>query len=234
MVEVIEDEEDRVGARVIRQKIIRTDDAQYPSGYCYALHYGYVDGRGTILRYDNENQTPGRHERHTEDDVTEIEFSDYLRTPRPIPPQNRPSSMTDNTLKITFKQQEQHRDAARERLKRAEAGERGDAIEQDVRFILNFETYDDIARLMRTSNLELIKAVVEHQPDSIRSAAAAVDRDYREVHRNLKELEDLGVIEFEAAGQGKKPVLRGGAETIDFSIQFPGPPESEELTGASV
>ena len=142
--------------------------------------------------------------------------------------------MTDNTLKITFKQQEQHRDAARERLERAEAGERGDAIEQDVRFILNFETYDDVACLMRTSNLELIKAIVEHQPDSIRSTAAAVDRDYREVHRNLKELEDLGVIEFEAAGQSKKPVLRAGAETIDFSIQFPSQPESEELTGASV
>ena len=142
--------------------------------------------------------------------------------------------MTDNTLKITFKQQEQHRDAARERLERAEAGERGDAIEQDVRFILNFETYDDVARLMRTSTLELIKAIVEHQPDSIRQAAAAVDRDYREVHRNLKELEDLGVIEFETAGQGKKPVLRAGAEHIDFSIRFPSPPESEELSGASV
>ena len=32
MVKVIEDEEDRVGGRVIRRKIIRTDDAQYPSG----------------------------------------------------------------------------------------------------------------------------------------------------------------------------------------------------------
>ena len=142
--------------------------------------------------------------------------------------------MTDSTLKITFKQHDKHRNAARERLERAEAGERGDAIEQDVRFILNFEAYDDVARLMRTSNLELIEAIVEHQPDSIRAAAAAVDRDYREVHRNLKELENLGVIEFESAGQGKKPVLRAGAENIDFSIRFPNTPESEELTGASV
>ena len=76
--EVIEDEEVRVGARVIHRKIIRTNDAQYPSGYRYALHYGYVDGRGTILRYDNENQTPGRHERHTEDDISKIEFPGML------------------------------------------------------------------------------------------------------------------------------------------------------------
>lgn len=75
---VIEDQEDREGARVVRRKIIRTDDPQYPSGFRYALHYGYVDGRGTILRYDNENQTPGRHERHTQDEVTEIEFPGML------------------------------------------------------------------------------------------------------------------------------------------------------------
>jgi len=142
--------------------------------------------------------------------------------------------MTTDTLKITFKQDAQHREDARERLERAEAGERDDAIEQDARFILNFETYDDVARLMRTSNLELVEAIVEVQPDSIRGAASAVGRDYREVHRNLKELEALGVIEFEAAGQGKKPILRAGAENIDFSIQFPSQSENGELTGASV
>lgn len=71
---VIEDVENRVDNRVIRHKIIKTDDPQYPSGYRYALHYGYTDGQGTILRYDNENETVGRHECHTVDDVTKIEF----------------------------------------------------------------------------------------------------------------------------------------------------------------
>jgi len=71
---VIEDVEDRIKNRVIRRKIIKTNDSQYPSGYRYAFHYGYTDGRGTILRYDNENETVGRHECHTSDGVTEIEF----------------------------------------------------------------------------------------------------------------------------------------------------------------
>ena len=71
---VIEDVEDRVGSRVIRRKIIKTDAPQYPSGYRYVLHYGYTDGRDTILRYDNENETAGRHECHTPAGVTEIEF----------------------------------------------------------------------------------------------------------------------------------------------------------------
>lgn len=129
--------------------------------------------------------------------------------------------MTENTLKITYGQREEHRDAARERLERAEAGEEGDAIEQDVRRILNFEEYSDIERLMRVSNLELLEAIATERPESIRQAAALVDRDYRDVHRNLQELESLGVIEFETDGQSKRPQLRGGAETIDFSIRFP-------------
>lgn len=72
--EVVEDVEVREGVRVVRRRIIRTDDPQYPSGFRYSLHYGYVDGRGTVLRYDNENETIGRHERHDADGVTSIDF----------------------------------------------------------------------------------------------------------------------------------------------------------------
>lgn len=76
--EVVEDVEERHGHRVVRRKIIKTDDPQYPSGFRYALHYGYTDGRGVILRYDNENETPGRHERHTPDGVARIDFPGML------------------------------------------------------------------------------------------------------------------------------------------------------------
>lgn len=72
--EVIENTEDRMGETVVRRKIYCTDDPKYPSGYRYALQYGFLDGQGVILRYDNENQTPGRHERHTPDGIEEIEF----------------------------------------------------------------------------------------------------------------------------------------------------------------
>jgi predicted transcriptional regulator len=139
----------------------------------------------------------------------------------------------NDTLKITFQQRETHREAAAERLRRAEAGEEGEAIEQDVRFILNFEEYEEIDRLMRTSNLELIQAIATEHPDSIRETAAIVDRDYSDVHRNLSELESLGVIEFESDGQGKRPILRRGASNVDVSIQFPQSADDGEAPGAS-
>lgn len=128
--------------------------------------------------------------------------------------------MTTNTLEITFGQAENQRAAARERLQRAEAGEGGDAIEQEARFVLNFEDFADVERLMRTSNLTRLEVIVDERPDSIRQTAQVVGRDYREVHRNLEELEALGVVEFEPQGSSKKPILRGGAETIDFSFSI--------------
>lgn len=140
--------------------------------------------------------------------------------------------MTTNTLKITFRQVNDHRDAARERLRRAEAGETGDAIEQDARFILNFEDFDEVEMLMRTSNLSLLEAIVDKQPESIRQVTTVVDRDYKEVHRNLEELEALGVIEFEQNGASKKPILRGGADSINFSFNI-GRGAANDQTGAS-
>mgnify|MGYP006441106929 CR=1 FL=1 len=141
--------------------------------------------------------------------------------------------MTENTLKITFQQAEQQRKAARERLQRAENGEADNAIEQDVRSIVNFEDFDDIALLMRTANLKLIETIVAEEPASIRELADVVDRDYREVHRNLSELEALGVIEFTDDGPRKKPILRDGAANIDFSIRFPRTTNRNSTSGVS-
>ncbi|WP_455549916.1 HVO_A0114 family putative DNA-binding protein [Haloarcula japonica] len=45
----------------------------------------------------------------------------------------------------------------------------------------------------------------------MRETARLVERDYKEVHRNLKELEAIGVIEFATDGNSKRPILREGA-----------------------
>ena len=137
--------------------------------------------------------------------------------------------MTDSTLRITFKKADEHRDAARQRLERADRGAADDAVEQDARFILNLETYDDLERLTCRANVELLRAIANEKPESIRETARLVDRDYREVHRNLQELESLGAIEFDDNGHRKRPVLRAGATDLDISIQF-GPSDSGAAT----
>jgi hypothetical protein len=75
MAAVIENDETKTERRVIQRRIIQPEDAQYPSGDRYSLYHGWIDGGGTILRYDNENETPGRHERHSVEGTETIEFT---------------------------------------------------------------------------------------------------------------------------------------------------------------
>lgn len=99
--------------------------------------------------------------------------------------------------------------------KKVEALEKGEEV--DNMHVLNL-TDEQLQRLASTKNIELIRAITEHEPSSINELADAVNRDYKEVHRNVKELEEIGVIEFEQEGRSKRPVF--GYDEIDIQISL--------------
>ncbi|WP_231185039.1 hypothetical protein [Haladaptatus sp. DYF46] len=109
----------------------------------------------------------------------------------------------DRTLRIRVADAEEAFDETREAI---EALERGEEVES--RHTLTFENEADLARLVSETNLKLLRTINEHEPESIRQVAELVDRDYRDVHRNLTELEALHVIEFVEEGQSRRPVVR--------------------------
>ena len=118
------------------------------------------------------------------------------------------------TLKVTVGERDRLDQRTRRRIRAAQEGEALD----DSQPVLNFGSYAELSRLLSQKNLELLDAIFEHEPESIREAADLVGRDYKQVHRNLSELEDIGVIEFEGGGSGraKKPVLAYDGLEIDI------------------
>jgi predicted transcriptional regulator len=74
--------------------------------------------------------------------------------------------------------------------------------------------------LLSPTNLSLLRAIREHEPESMRAAATLVDRDFKDVHRNLTELEALNVIEFEQEGRSKRPIVR--FDEIDIAVSLVG------------
>ena len=128
------------------------------------------------------------------------------------------------TLKVTVGERNRLDQRTRRRIKAAQEEEGLD----DAQPVLNFGSYAELSRLLSQKNLELLEAVFEHEPESIREAAELVDRDYKQVHRNLSELEDIGVIEFEGGGSGraKKPIL--AYDGLEIDIPFAG---SEDTVG---
>ena len=122
------------------------------------------------------------------------------------------------TLKVTVGERDRLNQRTRSRIKAAQEGEDLD----DAHPVLNFGSYAELSCLLSPKNLELLEAISKHQPESIREAADLVERDYKQVHQNLSELEDIGVIEFEngGSGQAKKPKL--AYDGLEIDIPFAG------------
>ncbi|WP_220222419.1 HVO_A0114 family putative DNA-binding protein [Haloplanus salinus] len=118
------------------------------------------------------------------------------------------------TLKVTVGERDRLDERTRRRI---EAAREGTDIDDDQP-TLNFGSYAELSRLLSPKNLELLETVAEHDPESISEASELVGRDYKQVHRNLSELHDIGVVEFEGGGPGraKKPILAYDGLEIDI------------------
>lgn len=126
-----------------------------------------------------------------------------------------PGNTTNRTtLHVRVGEGDRLRREARNRIREVERGE--DVEDADP--VLNFESFADFARLMSEVNLQLLRAIARHEPGSIRQAAELVDRDYKDVHRNLTELEALGVIEFVQEGRSKRPVVPFDEIDVELSM----------------
>nr|WP_247731391.1 transcriptional regulator [Halovivax limisalsi] len=120
----------------------------------------------------------------------------------------------DRTLRVRF------RTSSDDDLANAlEAIDRGDT--PDPHFEIVYHDPEDVHRVTRPKNLELLRAIVQYEPGSIRETARRVDRDVRQVHRNLTELEDLHLIELVEDGQAKRPRVWYTAIDIDLPLVTP-------------
>jgi predicted transcriptional regulator len=73
--------------------------------------------------------------------------------------------------------------------KRAERGE------QFAERHLAFESWEALARVLTTKRTELLRHVRRHEVRSVRQLAAALGRDYSNVHADVKALEAEGLLQ---------------------------------------
>ncbi|KTG11324.1 hypothetical protein AUR64_04380 [Haloprofundus marisrubri] len=93
-------------------------------------------------------------------------------------------------------------DAVEAKLAAVEAGDEPEPLYEVV-----LQREEDLQRLLSAKNVQLLQTIAREEPQSIREAARLVDRDVRQVHDNLSELETLGLVEFEQVGRSKRPTV---------------------------
>lgn len=133
-----------------------------------------------------------------------------------------PDDTSDRTLHVRF------REGSDDELEDALA-----ALDRDEtpepRFEVVYHDPADVHRVTRPKSLELLRAIVQHEPASIRETARLVDRDVSQVHRNLMELEELHLLNLVEEGNAKRPVVWYDAIDIDLPLLRPAV-DSDEVT----
>jgi len=110
------------------------------------------------------------------------------------------------------------RSGLEDRLKAIDAGE--DVAAHNP--ILAIEDLETFGQVFCSTNLELLEAIVEHDPASIRELARLVDRNPPEVLKNVHELADYGLLELEEDGQAKRPVVCYDEIDVDLPLTSTG------------
>lgn len=133
-------------------------------------------------------------------------------------------------LKITVGDFDSLAERTRDRLQTLE-GDTEPAALDDVQSELRFGSYSELFDVLSEKRLELLRAIATHDPDSISATAELVDRDYKSVYRQLDELEELGVVEFEEVTPrtARKPIF--DYDGIEIDLDFPDK-NSAERAGA--
>jgi len=108
----------------------------------------------------------------------------------------------ESTLVVTVKSSSEYHDDVTDEI---EALERGDAVDSTP--TLSFTSYDDLMETLTPRVLDLIEAIRREEPTSINETARVVDRDVKNVYKELSRLAQLGIIFFEEDGQSKRPVV---------------------------
>ena len=123
-----------------------------------------------------------------------------------------------NTLHVTVGDREQLREDALQFVQDVEADNLDD---QDRKATLQFGTYGDFVDSLTPLRLDLIQAIAEEAPESMREAARLVERDVSDVHSDLKQLEVLGILTLEEGGPSGaiQPVVP--FDHIEVHIDYP-------------
>ncbi|PSQ34108.1 transcriptional regulator [Halobacteriales archaeon QS_9_70_65] len=122
------------------------------------------------------------------------------------------------TLHITVGDREQLREDA---LQFVQAGDAGDLDESDQQAVLQFGSYDDLVDVLTPLRLDLLGAIADDDPESIREVARLVDHDVSDVHFDLKRLEVLGILDFEKGGPGGAMRHIVPFDRIEMQIDYP-------------
>lgn len=107
--------------------------------------------------------------------------------------------------------------ATEREIEAAERFERG----EEVPHFLNFESSEDLRKLLTQRRREILRSIKNDPPESIRRLAERLDRNPSEVTSDVNLLGEYGIVYFAESGRAKAPVVPYDEVRIEVSMLRP-------------
>lgn len=129
-------------------------------------------------------------------------------------------------LRLTSVPQDEHHEDTLDRAKRWEDGE-------TVPHVKNFSDPTRLRKLLTARRVELIRSIMDAQPDSIKHLADRLERGTRQVHDDVHLLCEFGIVHLEdGEGRARKPTIPYDRIEIDVGIEAPPADESDRAVAS--
>jgi predicted transcriptional regulator len=85
--------------------------------------------------------------------------------------------------------------------------------------VIVFSSLEAVAKVLSPARLELLGVILKEKPTSIYALAGLVERDFKNVHSDVRLLADIGLLELAPAGRrdALKPVPKYSGFEIDLA-----------------
>lgn len=78
-------------------------------------------------------------------------------------------------------------------------------IQKDDEII--FGNSETVAKVFSKNRLEILKAIIQHAPNSIYELAKIIERDFSNVYQDVKLLSEIGLIELKDSGDSRNGLI---------------------------
>lgn len=109
-----------------------------------------------------------------------------------------------------------------------DALQRGNGVDEPD--TIAFTSADDLFETLTSRTVRLLETIANASPESIRETARLVDRDVKNVHREITALERLGIIKLERVGRRKRPTFPYEEHLISYPFDRRETLEEKEVT----
>ena len=92
------------------------------------------------------------------------------------------------------------------------------AIQKDDEVI--FTGIETVAKVFAKTRMEVLRAIILKKPNSIYELAKLLDRDFKNVHSDVKLLSEIGLVELKETGdarKGLKPIAKFSGIELDLA-----------------